>query len=901
MASAHSAHSSPSRAGWILALLPLAVFAYLAAQVPAILAGETLQLSLAWVPSLGIALSFQLDGLSLLFALLVSGIGALIVVYAGGYLAGHPQLGRFYAVLLLFTAAMLGVVCAGDVLTLFIFWELTSITSYLLIGFDHERPAARAAALQALLVTGAGGLALLAGLLLLAQVAGGWELWRLNAQAAAIHASPLYLPILVLVLVGAFTKSAQVPFHFWLPGAMEAPTPVSAYLHSATMVKVGVYLVARLHPVLGGAPEWHYAVSLAGATTMLTGAVLALTQRDLKRLLAYTTVSALGTLMLLGGLGNTLAVQAAMVFLVVHSLYKGALFMIAGGIDHETGTRDVTQLGGLRHAMPWLAAAALCAGLSMSGLPPMLGFISKELLYEAKLQAPQASGWITSAGVLANVITVAVAAIVALRPFWGRPRPTPRPAHEPPLALLLGPVLLAGLGLLVGLLPDVLAAPLIGAAASAIRGEPTTLKLALWHGLNPVLALSAVTVAAGAALFLLGGRERTARAAAALAPLAALTPTRLYQVALAALPTTAGWVTRRLQSGSLSQYLLVVFLTLTVAAGLAVGGDRAWWSAWTLTPVTVPEVVVCAIMIAAALAAARSPSRLGAIAALGAVGYGISLLFVFFGAPDLALTQFAIETLTVILFVLVIYRLPRFAAHSTSAVRRRDALVAIGVGTLMGSLVLLAAASPLPSQLAGYFAAQSLPSGHGRNVVNVTLVDFRALDTLGEITVLAVAAIGIWSLGRLRLARPARRAVPAAPAAVPPSLLLRIATRHLFPLLVLFSFFLLLRGHNAPGGGFVGGLVAASAFALYLLAFGSGAARRRLRVAPHVVIGVGLLVAGASGLPAVADALPYLTGEWSTTAVPLLGKVGTPLVFDLGVYLVVLGIVLLMLFTLSED
>ena len=900
MASPTTAHSPPSRAGWILALLPLAVFAYLAAQIPAVVAGETLQLALAWVPSLGIALSFQLDGLSLLFALLVSGIGALIVVYAGGYLAGHPQLGRFYAILLLFTAAMLGVVCAGDVITLFVFWELTSITSYLLIGFDHERPAARAAALQALLVTGGGGLALLAGVLLLGQVAGGYELWRLNAAAAAIHASPLYLPILLLVLAGAFTKSAQVPFHFWLPAAMEAPTPVSAYLHSATMVKAGVYLVARLHPVLGGAAEWHYAITLAGAATMLTGAVLALAQRDLKRLLAYTTVSALGTLMLLLGLGTTLAAQAAMVFLVVHSLYKGALFMIAGGIDHETGTRDVTRLGGLRRAMPLLAAAALCAGLSMAGLPPLLGFIGKELLYEAKLQAPQAAGWITGAGVLANVITVAVAAIVALRPFWGAPRPTPRPAHEPPPALLLGPLLLAGLGLLIGLFPAALGA-LIGAAASAVRGEPSPIHLALWHGLNPVLLLSVATVAAGAALYLLGGRDRAARAAAALTPLAAATPTRLYEASLTGLFAVAGWQTRRLQSGRLSAYLSIVLTTLALAVGVAVLGDRGWWSAWTLTPVTVPEVAVCGLMIAAALAAVRAVSRLGAIAALGAVGYGISLLFVFFGAPDLALTQFAIETLTVILFVLVIYRLPPFARHSSTAVRGRDALVALAVGTVMGSLVLLATASPLRSQLAAFFASESLPAAHGRNVVNVILVDFRALDTLGEITVLAAAALGIWSLGRLRRARPAAPAATAPAAAVPPSLLLRIAARHLFPLLLLFSVFLLLRGHSAPGGGFVGGLVAASAFALHLLAYGGAAARRLLRVTPQRLIGSGLLVAGASGLPAVAEALPYMTGVWGSTPLPVVGKIGTPLLFDVGVYLVVLGIVLLMLFTLSED
>ncbi len=889
-----------SRAGWLLALLPAAAFAYVAAQAPSVVAGESLQLSLAWVPSLGISLSFQLDGLSLLFALLISGIGALIVVYAGGYLAGHPQLGRFYAVLLLFTAAMLGLVCAGDVITLFVFWELTSITSYLLIGFDHERAAARAAALQALLVTGGGGLALLAGLLLLGQTGGGYELWRLIERAPAIHASPLYLPILALVLAGAFTKSAQVPFHFWLPAAMEAPTPVSAYLHSATMVNAGVYLVARLHPVLGGSPAWHYTIALAGAATMLTGAVLALAQRDLKRLLAYSTVSALGTLMLLLGLGTTLAAQAAMLFLVVHSLYKGALFMVAGGIDHATGTRDVTALGGLRGAMPLLAAAALCAGLSMAGLPPMLGFIGKELLYEAKLQAPAASGWITAAGVAANALTVAIAGIVALGPFWGRPRVTPRPAHEPPLALLLGPLVLAAIGLLIGLWPNEFEA-LIAAAAGAIRGEPTSLSLALWHGWSPVLLLSAVTVAAGATLYAAGARERAERAAARLAPLAWLTPTRLYHAALRALIGLAGGQTRTLQSGSLSAYVLIVLLSLIAAVGATLIGDRGWWMAWPMAPVALPEVMVCGIMIAAAVAATRATSRLAAIAALGAVGYGISLLFVFFGAPDLALTQFAIETLTVILFVLVIYRLPRFASLSTRGVQRRDAVVATGVGALMAALVLLAAASPLPSRLAAFFAAQSLTAAHGHNVVNVILVDFRSLDTLGEITVLAVAALGIWALVGLRLGDDARGREATTRAIMPPSLLLRIATRHLFPLLLLFSLYLLLRGHNAPGGGFVGGLTAAAAFALYLLAFGTAAARQRLRVDPRLVIGGGLLIAGVSGLPAVAGTLPFLTGVWADAPVPLIGAFGTPLVFDVGVYLVVLGIVLLMLFTLSED
>ncbi|MBX3025258.1 putative monovalent cation/H+ antiporter subunit A [bacterium] len=880
----------PARAGWLLALLPLAAFAGFATQIAPVVAGATPRLALAWVPSLDVAFSLQLDGLSLLFALLISGIGTLITIYAGGYLSGHPQLGRFYALLLLFTVAMVGLVCAGDVITLFVFWELTSISSYLLIGFDHERAAARAAALQALLVTGGGGLALLAGLLLLRQVAGGGELWRLSEQAAAIHASALYLPILLLVLAGACTKSAQVPFHFWLPGAMEAPAPVSAYLHSATMVTAGVYLLARLQPALGGSPAWHYLVSLAGAATMVTGAVLALAQRDLKRLLAYSTVSALGTLVLLLGLGTALAAQAAMLFLVVHSLYKGALFMVAGAVDHETGRRDVTALGGLRRAMPWLAAAALAAGLSMAGLPPLLGFISKELLYEAKLQAPAAAAWITAAGVLANVLTVAVAGAVAVRPFWGAARGAPPGAHEPPLALLLGPLVLAALGLVIGAAPDALLAPLIAAAAGAVRGEPTTIALALWHGLNPVLALSAVTIAAGVALHAVDARRRAEQVATGLRSWAWLTPGRAYQRAVSGLLAVAGMQTRVLQSGSLSAYVLIVFATLLATVGTAVLWHPIWWRRLMLAPVNLPEVAVCLMMIAAALAATRTTSRLAAIAALGAVGYGIALLFVFFGAPDLALTQFAIETLTVILFLLVIYRLPPFSLLSSPAVHRRDALLAGGVGALMAALVLVASASPLPSRLAPYFAAQSVPGGHGGNVVNVILVDFRALDTLGESVVLAVAAIGVWSLMRLR-----RDAAPMAPApAFPPSLLFRIATRYVFPLLLLFSIFLLLRGHDAPGGGFVGGLTAAAAFALYLLAFGTAAARQRLRVAPQALIGGGLLLAGLSGLPAMAVGQPYLTGLWA-------GALGTPLLFDGGVYLVVVGVVLLMLFSLAED
>ena len=376
------------------------------------------------MPALGVNLSFTVDGLSLLFALLISGVGALVLVYAGGYLAGSPQLGRLYAFLLFFMASMLGLVLADNLLLLFVFWELTSLSSYLLIGFDHERAEARAAALQALLVTGGGSLALLAGFLLLGQVGGSLELSALLSRPGAVTAHLLYVPILLLVLAGAFTKSAQFPFHFWLPAAMAAPTPVSAYLHSATMVKAGVYLLARLSPVLGGTDFWVWLVTVTGSATMLVGAYLALRQSDLKLILAYSTVSALGVMTSLLGLGGALAVRAALAFLLGHALYKGALFLVAGALDHQTGTRDVDRLAGLARAMPITALAAGLAALSMAGIPPLFGFIAKELSYEATLHAP-ASAWVTAAAVLANALLVAAAGLAGLKPFLGKALPPP--------------------------------------------------------------------------------------------------------------------------------------------------------------------------------------------------------------------------------------------------------------------------------------------------------------------------------------------------------------------------------------------------------------------------------------------------------------------------------------------
>lgn len=749
---------APRAAGWLLALLPLGLALYFAIYFFEIGARLAVVVSYPWVPGLGINLSFYVDGLSLLFALLISGIGALVVIYAGGYLAGKPQLGPFYAIVLMFMASMLGLVLANNVITLFVFWELTSLTSYLLIGLDHKRETARAAALQALLVTGSGGLALLAGLVLLGQAGGSLELATLLSQGGVIREHALYLPILLLILLGAFTKSAQFPFHFWLPNAMEAPTPVSAYLHSATMVKAGVYLLARLSPVLGGTEAWHYLVTGAGTVTMLLGVLLALRQTDLKRILAYSTVSTLGALVLLLGLDTTLSVKAAMLFLLAHALYKGALFLVAGAVDHETGTRDVRRLGGLARAMPITAVAAVLAALSMAGLPPMLGFINKELLYEATLQAPRAAAWVTAAGVTANMLLVAVAGIVGFRPFFGRRGETPKKAHEASLALWLGPAVLAGLGLLTGLFPEVIPSALVSAAASAVRGQPTQVTLKLWHGINPVFALSVLTVAVGAALYAGGGALR--RAVARFAPwiIAVVRnagrwgPERGYELALRGLNSVAKAQTSVLQSGYLRFYLIIIIVTTVGLGGYALASRSSLaWPVGQPVAIRFYEVLVGLFILAATLLAVLSSSRLTVVAALGVVGYGVALIYTFFGAPDLAMTQFAIETLTVFLFVLVLYRLPRFANLSSRPARIRDALVALAAGGLMTTLVLMATAAPLQSRVSPFFAENAAPLAKGRNIVNVILVDFRGLDTLGEITVLAVAAIGVYALLKLRL------------------------------------------------------------------------------------------------------------------------------------------------------
>lgn len=745
------------RVGWWLGIYPLAVAVWAVTRLTSD-AGPSSLNTVPWVPELGLALSFRTDGLSLLFVLLISLIGTVVVVYSSAYLRGHRDLGRFYAWLLVFMAAMLGVVTADNLLLLFVLWELTGISSYLLIGFGHDSASARRAALQALLVTGGGGLALLAGLILLGSSAGTFEISALLTQSDAIRSGTAYLPATGLILLGAFAKSAQFPFHFWLPNAMEAPTPVSAYLHSATMVKAGIYLMLRLSPILNGTDLWMSLVVGIGILTLLLGGWLSLTQTDLKRLLAYSTVSALGVMTLLIGLGTPRALEAAVGFVVAHAAYKGALFLVAGILDHETGTRDVRRLGGLRRTLPITAAAGGLAALSMAGLPPLLGFITKELTYEALLQ-DGAGGWLLAALVFGGVCFVVVAGAVGVAPFWLTPRTTARDPdfpdratadHEASVSLWIGPILLGVFGLLAGLWVEPVGKLLLAPAASAVVGEADPLKLALWHGLTPALGLSVLTLLLGFAVFAVRDRIRER-----LAPVTLWMSNDLgFDRWLAGLNDVATAQTRLLQNGYLRYYLLMI---VVATVGLVGGSLLARGIAWPVDVLEVQahEAAIGALILIAALTSIRSRSRLSAVAALGVVGFGVSLIYLWYGAPDLAMTQFLIESLTVILFVLAFYHLPHYAKLSSVPARARDIVVALLTGGLMTALVLTVLAQPLFPSIADYYGRVAAVEAHGRNVVNVILVDFRGLDTLGEITVLGIAATGVFALLKLHPRRPA--------------------------------------------------------------------------------------------------------------------------------------------------
>ena len=740
--------------GWLLSLPPLVLFFILLGELSSLSPRQATILETSWGFLEGMDFTFRIDGLSLIFGLLISGIGFLVVLYASFYMAKYERQGHFFTYLVLFMAAMIGLVFSDNLIALFIFWELTSVASFFLIGFDHHLEKSRQAALQALLITALGGLALLFAVILIGNITGTYHISELIAQNIHLGTHHHYYLILTLVILAAITKSAQFPFHFWLPGAMQAPTPVSAYLHSATMVNAGIFLLMRIYPVLGGTIVWKYFLMLTGGITMFLGAFFSMGQKDLKRILAFTTISALGTMVLLIGIDTTDSLKAALVFFIVHGLYKGGLFMVAGIVDKSTGTRDISALSSLWKTLPVTTVVTTLALISMAGLPPMLGFIGKELIYEAKIQLPGFSWLVLPLGIGANVMMVAISATIFFEVFWpGTKKTTISIQHhekEFSYLFLMGPIVLALAGLALGIAPRILDYP-ISNALFFMRSYSIDVHLSLWHGFNQVLLLSLLTVAAGMLVFL--WRKPVTKAIEKVITwfdiyhLPSLFNRLIYNYL-----KIAGRNTQILQHGYHRFYLLTFFLVTMVLVGIQV---------FRITDAPLPQVTsnpvrihVALLLLGSSLAvifAVLAKSRLSAILAMGIVGYGIGLLYLFFGAIDLAITQFLAETVLMVLFVMVIYYLPDFAVLSTRVSRIRDALISIAVGVVVTIVVLKARFLNIEEPISGYYAEKSLTEAHGRNIVNVILVDFRALDTLGEITVLTLAAAGVYSLFRFQI------------------------------------------------------------------------------------------------------------------------------------------------------
>lgn len=752
---------------WVLALAPALAFAHFAGFLPAISAGERITGGYAWVPSLNLSFSWFIDGLSLTFALLITGIGMLIVLYAGGYMKGHPQQGRFIGFILLFMGAMLGLVVSDSFLMLFVFWELTSITSFLLIGFDHTREASRRAALQALVVTGGGGLILLAGMIFIWNITGVSQLSLLLSTGDALRESPFYLAALLLVLGGAFTKSAQFPFHFWLPNAMEAPTPVSAYLHSATMVKAGVYLLMRLNPVMGETPAWEILLPFFGGITLLVGAVLAVRQTDLKLMLAYTTVASLGLLVMLTGFDTERAIEAAVLYLVAHSLFKGALFMVAGAIDHEAGTRDITRLGGLGKLMPITFAAAILAGISMAGLPPLFGFLAKEEIYYALAGSDPRSILFTSVAVVGNALMFVIAFAVGLKPFIGKEAHTPKHAHEGPVLLWIGPLTLAVLSLLAALFSGLSHHFISSPMASAVDGEVQAVTISLIPHLGAALALSVLTVAIGLVLY--RNLERLRAAADRLVTGLGISPDRGFDHFVTGLVRFSTAVTRFVQNGRLETYITLSFISVALVllvTPLVYGelpGSFALPQAFDLH-----EMAILVIAVIGVVAVLTAKDRLTAIVCLGIQGFAVAVIFLLYGAPDLSFTQFMVETLSVVILALVMTRLRlSLSDHRPMLARLLDGSLAIACGLGFALMLVASTSGPFDGSLSAFFGEYSKIIAHGANVVNVIIVDYRGVDTLGEIAVVMITGLSILALIRIRVGAPL---VPTpSPSAVAPS------------------------------------------------------------------------------------------------------------------------------------
>jgi multicomponent K+:H+ antiporter subunit A len=896
-------------AAWVtgaVALLALAGFLWLS---PAVFAGEVLLARWPWLPEAGLDVSLRLDGLALLFGILITAIGALVVLYAAYYLAPSDPAGKLFALLMLFMAAMLGVVLSDNLLLLVVFWELTSVSSFLLVGYWSHRADARAGARMALAVTGGGGLALLAGVILLGQIGGSYELSVLLERGDVVRADPLYPVVLALVLLGCFTKSAQVPFHFWLPEAMAAPTPVSAYLHSATMVKAGVFLLARLYPTLGDTDAFQFWVSGAGLLTLAFAAYVAVFKHDLKGLLAYSTISHLGLIVFLLGLSSPLAKVAAVFHVLNHATFKASLFMTAGIIDHETGSRDMRKLNGMARYLPWTATLAMVAAAAMAGVPLANGFLSKEMFFTEAVQV--ARGWAIAVPLLATfagICSVAYSVRFIHDVFFnGEPEGLPNMhPHEPPLFMKAPVALLVVVCVVVGVLPAATFGPLVHVAATAVLGAaPPPYHLAVWHGLNLPLAMSVVALVGGVAFYLALQRGRRLH----LHHPRGVTGRLLFTQALDDAFDAARSVTRATENGSLQRNVLLLVLAslvlgawaFTAAPGAVGTGSRP------VLPASPLALVVWAVLLAAGAAlVATHHERLRAVVLAGVVGLVTALTFEALSAPDLALTQLSVEVVSTALLLMGLALLPPTSPRESRPGRRlRDGVLALAGGAGVAWLAWLALTRD-PASLSWYFLEQSVPGGGGANAVNVILVDFRGYDTFGEITVLAIAAVGVLAmLHGWSARRPFADAAGRLWSFERPPLLLRAAARFILPFALTVSGYIFWRGHNLPGGGFIAGLVTAAALVLQYMAEGQRSIDRllggRTQKLYTRLLGAGLAIAALTGIGSFAFGRPFLTSAHAHPHLPLLGEGGlaTAALFDLGVYLTVVGATLLLFVSLA--
>ena len=888
----------------------LAAFIGLLTNLPSVLAGDVVMARVDWMPLLGLNFSLMLDGLGFFFALLILGIGLLIIAYGRNYLSRDDNMGQFFTYLLLFQGAMVGIVLSDNILLLLVFWELTSLSSFLLIGYWKHLPEGRQGARMALTVTGMGGLAMIGGMLILGEIAGSYDLSVILQNRELIQADPLYVPALILILLGCFTKSAQFPFHFWLPHAMAAPTPVSAYLHSATMVKAGIFLMARMWPVLSGTPEWFAIVTTAGLITMVLGAVIALFKHDLKALLAFSTVSHLGLITMLLGTGTAFGAMAAMFHILNHATFKAALFMSAGIIDHEAHTRDIRRLGGLRKLMPITFIVASLAALSMAGIPLLNGFLSKEMMLEEAnhtvlFNTPWLVPFLATVG---SLFSAAYCFRLIGHVFLGPVRDDyPAKPHDPGAGLWLPPAILIVLVVVIGIAPF-LAEPFIKLVTASVLGEAAEVLKAyfkIWHGLVPALYMSIVAIIGG--LIMLAIFRPSLRIWDAMPRPEAKV---IFEAIVESTAKLARAIILPLHNGAFSRYAAIAAITMVAV------GYHAWSTGTIAAPTRdmQPANAVAIggwLMLVAATAGMvmMHRNRLLSLILIGIVGLMVSVGFVFFSAPDLAMTQFTVEVVTIILLLLALNFLPNKTPVESSVLRRvRDTSIAIfgGLATFALSYhYMLRDAVTAP--ISEFHLANSYKGGGGTNVVNVILVDFRGFDTYGEIIVLGIAALLIYALKETLLGGPVRaRLLNRKPdqkrAGNQHPMMMVVLTRGIMPVVLLVGFYIFLRGHNEPGGGFIAGLIVSIAVVMQYMASGFGWASARLRYPYHGVIGAGVLIAGFTGIGSWFVGKPFLTSDFTYVRIPPFAEfeLATAALFDLGVFLAVVGAVMLSLESFSR-